>query len=81
MRQTKERILKMLIDESCERKVENRNKKINKKYKMVKFFGAFRFMCISCVRNILLEKRKATRKLKSLLNQLSKIDTDNETER
>ena len=39
MRQTKERILKMLIDESCERKMESRNKKINKKYKMVKFFG------------------------------------------
>ena len=81
MRQTKERVLKMLIDESCERKSEHRNKKINKKYKMVKFFGVL-LKHASHVRNILyLEKRKVTRKLKSLINQLSRTSNDKDQER
>ena len=38
-RQTKKRVLDLLLDENKERDTSNKDKKMNKRYKMVKFFG------------------------------------------
>ena len=38
-RQTKKRVLDLLLDENKERDKSNKDKKMNKRYKMVKFFG------------------------------------------
>lgn len=39
VRQAKQRLVDMLVDEVKEKERCNREKKINKKYKMIKFFG------------------------------------------
>ena len=39
VRQSKERIRNMLMDEIKDKEKEDRKKKVNRKYKMVKFFG------------------------------------------
>ena len=39
VRQSKQRVLDMLVEEIGEREKTNREKKTNKRYKMVKFFG------------------------------------------
>ncbi|XP_003383120.2 PREDICTED: rRNA-processing protein EFG1-like isoform X2 [Amphimedon queenslandica] len=63
VRVSKERIAKLITQEIKEKEKKERDKKINKKYKMVKFF----------------EKRKVTRKLKSLTKQLiTATDEDRE---
>ena len=48
---------------------------------MVKFFGMLLKHISRYVWNIILEKRKVTRKLKSLINQLSRISSDEDQER
>jgi hypothetical protein len=64
VRQTKERIADMLEDEIKEKQRVNRERKTNRRYKMVKFF----------------ERRKLMRRIKSLSNDLKTVESDEEKE-